>query len=114
MCWERVDPPWELPNYIGDLLQALENTKAWITSGGVVEQVAVATLLNLPQPMAPSDGESEVRASNTKLPSPHQVITKVQQVDDMEHTLNKGLWVGTRAIQWGWKIFVNLSFTFPF
>jgi len=88
--------------------------KAWITSGGVIDQVAVATLPTVPQPMAPSDGESEVRASNTKLPSPHQVIPKVCQVDNVKHTLEKGLWAGPGAMQQGWNIFVNMSISFPF
>jgi len=36
--WERVDPPWELPDYVGDLAQALQVMGAWIASGGAVEQ----------------------------------------------------------------------------
>ena len=35
----------------------------------------------LPQPAAPSDGESEVGTSDLELPSPQQVVPKVQQVD---------------------------------
>src|SRR5882724_1231254 len=27
LCWVRVDPPWELPDYIGDLAQALQDTR---------------------------------------------------------------------------------------
>ena len=46
--WEQVDPPWELPDYISDLTQALQDTKAWIMSGGIVKQVVVAAPLTLP------------------------------------------------------------------
>ena len=58
-------------------MQALQDTQEWITSGGVIQQVVVATLLTLPQPTPPSDSESEVRASDAELPSPCQVIPKV-------------------------------------
>jgi len=95
-------------------MQALLDMKVWITSGGVIEQVAVATLPTAPQPMAPSNSESKVGASDAELPSPRQVIPKVHHVDDMEHTLNKVFWVGTGAMRRGWKIFVNVSFSFPF
>jgi len=56
--WERVDPPWELPDYVGDLSWALQDTGAWIAAGGIVKQVVVAPPLTLPQPLAPSGGES--------------------------------------------------------
>jgi len=71
--------------------QALQDMKAWIISGGVSNQVAVATLPAAPQPMAPSDGKSELMVSNAELLSPHQVIPKVHQADNVEHTLNNGL-----------------------
>ena len=67
---ERVYPPWELPNSIGDLMQALQVTKMWIMSGGVVKQVVVVAPPTLPQPLAPSDSKSKVRASNKELSSP--------------------------------------------
>ena len=98
LCWEHINPPWELPNYIGDLSHALQDTQVWITSGGVIDQVVVVPLPALPQPMAPSDGKSKVVVSDADLPSLCQVIPKVHQVDDVEHTLNKGLWVGTGAM----------------
>ena len=63
----------------------------WIASGGVVEKVVVAAPLTLPQPPASSDSESKVRASNNELPSPWQLISKVQQLDNVEHILDKGL-----------------------
>ena len=76
-------------------MQALQDTEAWIASSGVVEKAVVVTPLTLPQPTAPSDGKSKVGAPDTELPSPFQVIPKVCQADDVEHTLDKGLWVGT-------------------
>src|SRR5882724_6878825 len=85
---------------------------AWIASGRVVEQEVVMSPLTLPLPSAPSDGKSEVGVSDTELPSPRQIILKVHQADDVEHTLDKGLWVGTGATQCGWKIFVDMSFSF--
>ena len=84
----------------------------WIASGGVVEQEVVAPPPTLPRPLAPSDGESEVGVSNTELPSPRQIVPKVCQADDIEHTLDKGLWVGTGAMRRGWKIFVNMHLSF--
>ena len=88
--------------------------KAWIASGGVIEKVVVVPLPTLLAPTAPSNSESKVMVSDTELPSPFQVIPKVHQMDDVEHTLDKGLWVGTGAMQQGWKIFVNVSLSFPF
>ena len=75
--WEKVNPSWVLPNYISNLAQGLQDTKAWIASGGVVENMVVVVPPTLPQPLAPSDGESEVRVSDKKLPSPQQLISKV-------------------------------------
>jgi len=69
---------------------------------------------NSPSPLAPSDSKSEVGVSNTELPSPHQIVSKVCQVDDVEHTLNKGLWVGTGATRQGWKIFIKVNFFLTF
>jgi len=107
--WEHVDPPWELPDYVGDLSWALRDTRAWVASGGIVEQVVVAPPPTLPPPVAPSDSESEVGPSDAELPSPRQLVPKVRQADDVEHTLDKGLWVGTGAKRRGWKIFVGVS-----
>ena len=97
MHWECVDPPWELPDYVSDLARALQDTGAWITLGGIIEQVVVAPPPTLPPPVAPSDSESKVGASDAELPSPRQIVPKVCQADDVEHTLDKGLWVGTGA-----------------
>jgi len=78
-------------------MQALQVKKEWIAAGGVVKKVVVAAPLTLPSPQAPSDGKSEVRASNKELLSHKQVVSKVQQSDDMEHALNKGVWAVTLA-----------------
>src|SRR5882724_7555157 len=85
---------------------------AWIASGRVVEQEVVMSPLTLPRPLAPSDGKSEVGVSDTELPSPQQIVPKVHRADDIEHILDKGLWVGTGATRHGWKIFINVSFSF--
>src|SRR5882724_11114537 len=53
--WECVDPPWELPDYVGDLARALQETGAWIASGSVIEQVVVAPPPTPPPLVAPSD-----------------------------------------------------------
>src|SRR5882724_285174 len=95
--WECVNPPWELPDYVSDLSWALQDMGAWITAGGIVEQVVVVPPLTLPQQSAPSGGESEVGASDEELPSPQQLVMKVQQSDAVEHALDKGLWAGTGA-----------------
>ena len=85
---------------------------AWIASGGAVEQEVVTPPPTLPRPLAPSDGESEVGVSDTELPSPRQIVPKVRQADDIEHSLDKGLWVGTGATRRGWRIFVNVHSSF--
>ena len=70
--------------------------------------------LTLPQPAAPSNGEYEVGASDTELPFPRQIVPKVHQAIDVEHTLDKGLWVGTGAKQQGRKIYIGVSFVCPY
>ena len=68
LCWEQVNPPWELPDYIGELMRALQDMQAWIMFGsGIVENMVVAAPPTLPHPVAPSDGESEVRISDVEL-----------------------------------------------
>ena len=37
LCWECIDPPWELPDYVGDLSWALQDMGAWISAGRVIE-----------------------------------------------------------------------------
>ena len=85
------------------------NMGAWIASGGIIKLVVLAPPPTLPPLVAPSDGESEVGDSDAELPSPRQIVPKVCQADDMEHTLNKGLWVGTGAKRRGWRIYVGVS-----
>ena len=94
-------------------MQALQVTNAWIVSGGVIEQVVVAAPQTLPQPSVLSDGESEVRTSNDKLPSSKQPVSKVRQLDDVEHVLIKGVWAATGAKCKGWRIFVKVSVSSP-
>src|SRR5882724_3238088 len=107
--WERINPPWELPDYISYLSWALQDTGAWITAGGIIEQVVVVPPLTLSQPLPPSDGKSEAGVSDEELPLPQQLIPKVQRLDEVEHTLDKGLWAGNGATRRGWKIFVKAS-----
>ena len=85
--------------------------EVWITSGGVVKQVVVVAPPTLPRPPASSDSESDVGASKD-LPSPWQLVSKVQQSDDVEHILDKGVWAVTGAKQWAWKIFIKVSISF--
>src|SRR5882724_4374046 len=90
LCWERIDPPWELPDYVSDLSQALQDMGAWIAARGIVEQVVVVPPPTLSQPPPPSDSESEARVSNKELTSPQQLVPKVRRSDEVEHTLDKG------------------------
>jgi len=113
MQWERADLPWELPDYIGKFAQALKETQAWITTGGVAAPATEAPLqmvppTNLTLP-APSNGKSEVSVSDKELLTPKCLLSKVQQVDDIEHVLDKGAWVAMLAMHWGWEIFVEVS-----
>jgi len=75
--------------------------------------VVVAPLLNLPPTdptlPAPSDGESEVGASDEELPTPKRLLSKVRRSDEVEHVLDKGAWATTPATRVGWKIFVDVS-----
>src|SRR5882724_7054034 len=111
--WERADPPWELPKYVGEFARSLEETQVWIANGGVAAPVVVAPLLNLPPTdptlPAPSDGESEVGASDEELPTPKRLLSKVRRSDEVEHVLDKGAWATTPATRVGWKIFVDVS-----
>src|SRR5882724_2074644 len=93
---------------MGILARALQDTKAWIASGGIVEQVVVAAPPTLPLPLGPNDGESEVRVSDEELPSPRRLVSKVRRLDDVEHVLDKGVWVGTGATRWGGRIFIKV------
>jgi len=93
--WEWADLPVELPAYVSNLSRALQTTQAWIAAGGIVEQVVVAAPPTLSQPLVSSDGKSELGISDAELPSPQQVVSKVHQLDKVEHVLDKGVWVAT-------------------
>ena len=99
-------------------MQSLKETQAWITSGGVAAPVVVVPLQNLPPTdptlPVPSDSESEVGALDEELPTPKHLLSKVQRLDKVEHGLDKGAWAMTQATHVGWKIFVDVSWTFSF
>ena len=65
-------------------------------TGGVAAPATAAPLKIIPlttlMPPAPSDGKSEVGGSNTEFLMPKQLLSKVQQANDVEHMLNKGAW----------------------
>src|SRR5882724_9685724 len=99
-------------------MQSLEETQAWIASGGVAAPVVMAPLWNLPPTdptlPAPSDGESEVGALDEELLTPKRLLSKVRRSDRVEHVLDKGVWATTPAMCIRWKIFVDVSRTFSF
>ena len=107
LWWERVDPPWVLPDYVGELAQHLQTMKAWIATRGTMAGDPPAPVKNA------SDSESEVPGSEDappeELPSPCQLLPKVLQSDQVEHVLDKGAWAATLAIHQGWKIFIDVS-----
>jgi len=113
--WERADLPWELPEYVGEFSQSLEETQAWIASGGVAAPVTVVPLWNLPPTdltlPAPSNGESKVSASDKELLTPKCLFSKVWLSDKVEHMLDKGAWATTPATHIRWKIFIDVSQT---
>ena len=97
--WEWVNPPLELPTYVGDFAQALMAIKAWITTSRIakyVEPIATAPPKTT-RPLSESNGKSEVPGSDEepdeKLLPPCWLVSKVQQSDQVEHTLDKGAWV---------------------
>ena len=110
--WEWVDPPWELPDYIGKLAQALWATKAWVATGGVDDSATVVTNMIAP-PDNVDEGKSEAPGSEgapqEEPLTPHQLVPKVLQLDQVEHTLDKGAWTTAPASHQGWKIFVAVS-----
>jgi|SRR5882724_8151725 len=95
---------------------ALKETQAWIATGGVAAPETAAPLGIIPltnsMPPVPSIGESEVGGSDVELPMPKQLLSKVQQADDVEHVLNKGAWATMLVTHWGWEIFMDVSFWF--
>jgi len=110
--WERVDPPWVLPDYVEELAEALWATKAWIMTGGPATPMTVVTDMRAPTAQA-SDGESEAQGSvgspDEELPTLRQLLPKVLQSDQVKHTLYKGAWATTPATHPGWRIFVAVS-----
>ena len=110
--WEQVNLPWELPNYIGELAQALQATKAWIAMGGVPDSATVVTNMITPHNNA-DEGKSKAPGSEgapqEELLTLHWLVPKVLQLDQVEHTLDKGAWATTPATHQGWKIFVVVS-----
>ena len=60
-----------------------------------------------------SEGESEAPGSEDapqeELQTLHQLVPKVLQSDQVEHTLNKGSWAAMPATCQGWNIFVAVS-----
>ena len=85
-----------------DLAWVLQEMQAWIITGGAVAPATVEPMKIVPlsnsQPLAMSNGESEVSASNKDLPTPQRVLSKVWRVDDIEHVLDKGAWETTPAM----------------
>jgi len=92
--------------------------KTWIVTGRVAEPATVepvkTALPTNPTPLVRSNGKSEVGASNEELPSPWQVVSKVGLSDEVEHILDKGVWVATPAMHQGWRIFVAVSHLYFF
>ena len=72
--WEQADPPWEIPNYVGDLVQALQDTQAWIVTSGAVVMTDMEPTRTMPlttiNPLVLSDSKSEVDMSDEELPTP--------------------------------------------
>ena len=110
--WEHIYPPWVLPDYVTELAQALQVMKAWIATGGVSNSETMVT--DVPAPTNNMD-EGKYKAPGSEgvpqdeLPTPHQLVPKVLQLDQVEHTLDKGAWETMPATCQGWKIFVTVS-----
>ena len=60
-----------LPDYVGELAQALQEMKAWIATSGIADpatvEPSVTTPPTNPRPQATSNGESRVGASEKEL-----------------------------------------------
>ena len=82
LCWEHVDPPWVLPNYISKLAQALQATKAWIMTGGVANSATMVTTVPAPTDNV-DEGKSEAPGlygvPQVKLLTPCWLVLKVLQ-----------------------------------
>jgi len=66
-------------------------TQVWIATSGLAEDATMSPRNPIHQ--ADSDGELEVDGSDEELLSLGRVVPKVQQLDQVQHTLNKGPWV---------------------
>ena len=110
--WECINPTWVLRDYVGELAQALQVTKAWIVTSGVAASTTVVTDVPAHANNA-SDSESEVPGSEDtpqeELPTPCQLLPKMLQSDQVEHTIDKGVWAAMPATCQGWKIFIVVS-----
>ena len=81
--------------------------KAWISQGGPTLLVTVGATVKGPLAHQ-SKGESKVVPSDEDLPMPQCLVPKVVQLDDIEHTLNKGAWAMTPAKHRGGQIFIEV------
>jgi len=105
--WEQVDPPWVLPNYISELVWALQEMKAWIATSGVAASAAVVTDVPAP-PIHASHGESKVGVSDEELPTLQKVLSKVWWAEDIKHVLDKGVWAAMPAMHQGWQSLIQV------
>ena len=101
---------------------ALLPTKAGVVTGGIADSTMVDPIVttspNDIRPPPESEGESEVHGSDgepdKKLPTPCQLVSKVQQSDQVERTLSKGAWAVMPALCQGWKLYITVIDTFLF
>jgi len=87
----EADPPWELPNYVGEFARfARGRPQALDGEWGSCCTFGHGALWNLPLTRpdlpVPSDGESEVGASERGAPNPN-ICCPVQRLDEVEHVL---------------------------
>jgi len=97
--WEQLEPPRSFPNYVGELSQAVSESKAWIQTGGV-SQDTVKPPAESDAPVN-TDGESEVDACLLLAPPCPRLVC---------HTLDKCPWSTTPAVCEGQKIWVAVSY----
>jgi len=79
---ERADPPWELPEYVGEFARSLEETQVWIANGGVAAPVVVAPLLNLlpTDPTLPTPVTVNLSwCIGQRAPDPKRLLSKVRR-----------------------------------
>ena len=101
-----------LPNYVSELGKPLQATNACITTGGTAASATIATNVPAP-PNHTSDSKSEAPGMEDtpqeELLTPHWLVPKVLQSDQVCHTLDKGAWAATPAMCQRWKIFIGVS-----